>query len=323
MLARPRDRVDQDGSDTVAFGLHHALDMIQAGGPNIIEIFADDAHILGSDELGDMILALKPFVLTTLPVNGLEGYAAGQAAMARRRPDQAGKRLMHAIRVTRMTRIYRETGRLFLDCRSQRGRYLAVRQGDLNLGWRWYARERERLDDARTILPDHDPDALAEAVRPILRMALNRALFDRPAQSGRTGRHHRPRIREFRVSPCDGEMPAGRRGDGRSDASPPRTEHARPAETRYGRERPARPDTPISDTGHHACAPDRTVAPPHAPPECSQSHSSPFNAPITASCRLARRSRTLRMRESTVPDSQIRWTRTGWDWPDRCRRAFA
>lgn len=69
-LARPRDCVDQNGSDTVAFGLHHAVDMIQAGGPNIIEIFADDAHILGSDELGDMILALKPFVLTTLPVNG-------------------------------------------------------------------------------------------------------------------------------------------------------------------------------------------------------------------------------------------------------------
>lgn len=180
-LARPRDRVDQGGSDTVAFGLHHALGMIQAGGPNIIEIFADDAHILGSDELGDMILTLKPLVLTTLPLNGLEGYAVGQTAMARRRPDQAGKRLMHAIRVTRMTRIYRETGRLFLDCRSQRGRYLAVRQGDLNLGWRWYARERERLDDAHTILPDHDPDALAEAVRPILRMALNRALSDRPA----------------------------------------------------------------------------------------------------------------------------------------------
>lgn len=67
-LARPRDRVDQDGSDTVAFGLHHALDMIRTGGPNIIEIFADDAHILGSDELGDMILALKPLVLTTLPL---------------------------------------------------------------------------------------------------------------------------------------------------------------------------------------------------------------------------------------------------------------
>ena len=70
---RPRDRVDQDGSDTVAFGLHHALDIIRTGGPNIIEIFADDAHILGSDELGDMILALKPLVLTTLPLNGLEG----------------------------------------------------------------------------------------------------------------------------------------------------------------------------------------------------------------------------------------------------------
>lgn len=180
-LARPRDRVDQDGSDTVAFGLHHALDMIQAGGPNIIEIFADDAHILGSDELGDMILALKPFVLTTLPVNGLEGYAVGQAAIARRRPDQAGKRLMHAIRVTRMARVYRETGRLIIDCRPQRGRYLAVRQGDLNLGWRWYAQERKRLDDTPTVLPDHDPDALAEAVRPILRMALNRALSDRPA----------------------------------------------------------------------------------------------------------------------------------------------
>lgn len=172
--------MDQDGSDTVVFGLHHALDMIRAGGPNIIEIFADDAHILGSDELGDMILALKPFVLTTLPVNGLEGYAAGQAAMARRRPDQAGKRLMHAIRVTRMTRVYRETGRLIIDCRPQRGRYLAVRQGDLDLGWRWYAREKERLDDARTILPDHDPDALNAAVRPILQMALDRALSDRP-----------------------------------------------------------------------------------------------------------------------------------------------
>lgn len=180
-LARPRDRVDQNGSDTVAFGLHHALDMIQAGGPNIIEIFADDAHILGSDELGDMILALKPFVLTTLPVNGLEGYAAGQAATARRHPDQAGKRLMHAIRVTRLTRVYRETGRLIIDCRPQRGRYLAVRQGDLDLGWRWYAQERKRLDDAHTVLPDHDPDALAEAVRPILRMALDRALSDRPA----------------------------------------------------------------------------------------------------------------------------------------------
>lgn len=179
-LARPRDRVDQDGSDTVAFGLHHAVDMIRAGGPNIIEIFADDAHILGSDELGDMILALKPFVLTTLPVNGLEGYAAGQAAMARRRPDQAGKRLMHAIRVTHLTRVYRETGRLLTDCRPQRGRYLAVRQGDLDLGWRWYAREKERLDDARTILPDHDPDALNAAVRPILQMALDRALSDRP-----------------------------------------------------------------------------------------------------------------------------------------------
>ena len=90
-LARPRDRVDQDGSDTVAFGLHHALDIIRTGGPNIIEIFADDAHILGSDELGDMILALKPLVLTTLPLNGLEGYAAGQAAMARRRPDPGGQ----------------------------------------------------------------------------------------------------------------------------------------------------------------------------------------------------------------------------------------
>lgn len=179
-LARPRDRVDQDGSDTVAFGLHHAVDMIRAGGPNIIEIFADDAHILGSDELGDMILALKPFVLTTLPVNGLEGYAAGQAAMARHRPDQAGKRLMHAIRVTRMTRVYRETGRLIIDCRPQRGRYLAVRQGDLDLGWRWYAREKEQLDGIRTILPGHDPDALNAAVRPILRMALDRALSDRP-----------------------------------------------------------------------------------------------------------------------------------------------
>lgn len=133
-----------------------------------------------SDELGDMILALKPLVLTTLPVNGLEGYAAGQTAMARRRPDQAGKRLMHAIRVTRLTRVYRETGRLIIDCRPQRGRYLAVRQGDLDLGWRWYAREKERLDDARTILPDHNPDALADAVRPILRMALDRALSDRP-----------------------------------------------------------------------------------------------------------------------------------------------
>ena len=80
-----------------------------------------------------------------------------------------------------MTRVYRETGRLLTDCRPQRGRYLAVRQGDLNLGWRWYAREKERLDGVRTILPDHDPDALAEAVSPILRMALDRALSDRPA----------------------------------------------------------------------------------------------------------------------------------------------
>lgn len=32
-LARPRDRVDQDGSDTVAFGLHHAFGHDPGGRP--------------------------------------------------------------------------------------------------------------------------------------------------------------------------------------------------------------------------------------------------------------------------------------------------
>ena len=180
-LRRPRERTVAQGADVQTWGLHHWCDMFAKGSPNAMEVaLLPPSAVVRADPLGRAAMDAARGALHAGFIPHLAHYAHNQHHMYER-GDQPGKRLMHAIRVTRMARVYRETGRLIVDCRPQRGRYLAVRQGDLDLGWRWYAREKERLDDARTILPDHDPDALAEAVRPILRMALNRALSDRPA----------------------------------------------------------------------------------------------------------------------------------------------
>ena len=179
-LTRPKERARIEGAEDVqVWSLHHWCDMFAKGSPNALEIaLLPDSAVQYEDDLGRQVRRTARAALHAGFMPHLAHYAHGQHHRYERGGSDAGKRLMHAVRVLRLAVTLAETGDAPLIDPDPK-LLLRIRHGAYMEGETEYRRLDDRLAHAVPVLPAHVPDAWDMELKTV---ALNRALEGKGAR---------------------------------------------------------------------------------------------------------------------------------------------